>query len=92
MNDQGNGRLNGKVAVVTGSSQGIGEAIAQLFAREGANVVVNSRTEEHVGRVVDTIVKEDGTAHGVTADVGTLGSPIELNPLMLLTILDWRNK
>jgi len=72
MNDQGSGRLNGKVAVVTGSSQGIGEAIAKLFAREGANVVVNSRTEEHVGRVVDTIVKEDGIAHGVTADVGTL--------------------
>jgi 3-oxoacyl-[acyl-carrier protein] reductase len=72
MNDQGNGRLNGKVAVVTGSSQGIGEAIAQLFAREGANVVVNSRTEEHVGHVVDAIVEEDGTAHGVTADVGTL--------------------
>jgi 3-oxoacyl-[acyl-carrier protein] reductase len=72
MNDQGNGRLNGKVAVVTGSSQGIGEAIAQLFAREGANVVVNSRTEERVGRVVNAIVKEDGTAHGVTADVGTL--------------------
>ncbi len=72
MNDQRNGCLNGKVAVVTGSSQGIGEAIAQLFAREGANVVVNSRTEEHVGRVVDTIVKEGGTAFGVTADIGTL--------------------
>ncbi len=72
MNAQGNGRLDGKVAVVTGSSQGIGEAIAQLFAREGANVVVNSRTEEHVGRVVDTIVQEGGTAHGVTADVGSL--------------------
>ena len=72
MNDQSNGRLNGKVAVVTGSSQGIGAAIAQLFAREGAGIVVNARTEEHVGRVVDAIVEEDGTAHGVTADVGTL--------------------
>ena len=72
MNDQSNGRLDGKVAVVTGSSQGIGEAIAQLFAREGANVVVNSRTEKHVGRVVDNIVQEGGTAHGVTADVGSL--------------------
>ena len=72
MNDQSNGRLNGKVAVVTGSSQGIGAAIAELFAREGADIVVNARTEKHVGRVVDAIVKADGTAHGVTADIGTL--------------------
>jgi 3-oxoacyl-[acyl-carrier protein] reductase len=72
MNDQSNGRLNGKVAVVTGSSQGIGAAIAELFAREGADIVVNARTEKHVGRVVDAIVNADGTAHGVTADIGTL--------------------
>jgi len=72
MSDQANGRLNGKVAVVTGSGQGIGEAIALLFAREGADVVVNSRTEEHVSRVVDAIVQAGGTAHGVTADVGSL--------------------
>ena len=72
MNEQGNGRLDGKVAVVTGSSQGIGEAIVNLFAREGAVVIVNARTEKHVRRVVDNIVREGGTAHGVTADVGTL--------------------
>jgi NAD(P)-dependent dehydrogenase (short-subunit alcohol dehydrogenase family) len=37
MNEQGNGRLNGNAAVVTGSGQGIGEAIASLFAREDAD-------------------------------------------------------
>ncbi len=72
MNEQGNGRLDDKVAVVSGSGQGIGEAIARLFAREGAAVVVNARTEEHIRRVVDTIVQEGGIAHGVTADVGSL--------------------
>jgi 3-oxoacyl-[acyl-carrier protein] reductase len=71
MNEQPGGRLQGKVAVVSGSGQGIGEAIAQLFASEGAQVVVNARTESSVARVVDTIVQEGGVAHGVTADVGS---------------------
>jgi 3-oxoacyl-[acyl-carrier protein] reductase len=80
MNEQHTGRLQGKVAVVTGSGQGIGEAIARLFAREGAQVVVNARTEKKVGRVVDSIAREGGMAHGVTADIGSLqgiGSLIE---------------
>jgi 3-oxoacyl-[acyl-carrier protein] reductase len=71
MNEPSSGRLQGKVAVVTGSGQGIGEAIAQLFASEGAQVIVNARTESSVARVVDTIVQEGGVAHGVTADVGS---------------------
>jgi 3-oxoacyl-[acyl-carrier protein] reductase len=65
------GRLQGKVALVTGSGQGIGEAIAGLFAIEGAKVVVNARAEEKIRRVVDLIIEQSGTAHGVTADVGT---------------------
>ena len=56
MNAIGNSRLDSKVAIVTGSGQGIGEAIARLFAQEGAVVVVNSRTLERVNRVVDAIV------------------------------------
>ncbi len=71
MNEPSRGRLQGKVAVVTGSGQGIGEAIVQLFASEGAQVIVNARTESSVARVVDTIVQEGGVAHGVTADVGS---------------------
>ena len=48
-------RLDGKVAVVTGSGKGIGEAIAKRFAKEGAHVVVNARNTENVDRVVNEI-------------------------------------
>jgi 3-oxoacyl-[acyl-carrier protein] reductase len=45
-------RLNDKVAVVTGSSRGIGKSIALAFAREGANLVVNRITSEDKARDV----------------------------------------
>jgi len=63
--------LDGKVAIITGAGQGIGEAIARRFAREGALVVVNARTTANIDRVVDAIIDAGGIAHGVTADIGT---------------------
>jgi 3-oxoacyl-[acyl-carrier protein] reductase len=70
MNQSDSKRLDGKVAIVTGAGQGIGEAIARRFAQEGAQVIVNARTETKVLSVVEGITSAGGVAHGVPADIG----------------------
>ena len=59
--------LHGKRALVTGSTAGIGLAIAEALTKEGASVIVNGRTKERV----ESAVKKIGADHGVAADLGT---------------------
>lgn len=64
-----NQRLSGQTAIVTGSSTGIGAAIAREFAAEGANVVTNSRKRERAKTTADEIRDAGGTAVALESDV-----------------------
>src|SRR5437762_454477 len=65
-----NGKLNGKVAVVTGASKGIGAGIAKQLAAEGAAVVVNyASAKSDADKIVDEISKAGGKAVAVQANV-----------------------
>lgn len=61
-------KLKGKVAIITGSTSGMGRATAELFAREGAKVVVTGRNEERAKEVVNKIKSEGNEAIYVIAD------------------------
>lgn len=64
--------LTGKVAVVTGSSKGIGLSIARLLGRHGASVVVSSRKADAVEAVAATLRSEGIEATGIAAHMGDL--------------------
>lgn len=80
------GVLAGKVAVITGASRGIGEAIALRYAQEGAKVVVSARTVEEgdhilpgsISSVVDRIRKAGGEATAVRADIANADDRVNL--------------
>jgi NAD(P)-dependent dehydrogenase (short-subunit alcohol dehydrogenase family) len=69
MSDDDSGRLTGKVAVITGATAGIGEATAELFAREGARVVLAARREDKLAQVARHIESAGGDALAVPTDV-----------------------
>ena len=63
-------RLKGKVAIITGGNSGIGASTGQLFAKEGARVVLMARREEQGQMVANSICDDGGEAIFVGCDVG----------------------
>jgi dehydrogenase/reductase SDR family member 4 len=66
--------LKGKVALITGASKGIGEAIAYVFVAAGAKVVINSRKQEELDIVATAIRTAGGECAGVAANAGDLAA------------------
>ena len=64
--------LEGKVALITGASKGIGEAIARYFAANGAKVVINSRKQEELDKVAESIRATGGNCIGIAANAGDI--------------------
>jgi len=66
--------LTGKVALITGASKGIGEAMARLFAAQGATVVINSRKQEELDAVAESIRAAGGSCTPIAANTGNMSS------------------
>lgn len=67
-------RLDGKVAIVTGGSQGLGKAMAKSLSDAGASIVVGARTVAKAEMVAEDIIKSGGQAMAVRLDVGDSNS------------------
>ncbi len=79
------GVLENKVAVITGSSKGLGFGIASAYAAEGASVVLTSRTASTVEQAVDTLRQKGFKVNGFPCDVGDLSAVQALRDHALLT-------
>ena len=75
--------LTGNVIVITGSTRGLGLAIAQACSQAGAAVVVSSRHAAAVAATVDAICAAGGQATGAACDVGNLSQVVALRDLAL---------
>jgi len=71
-------KLKDKVVVITGSTRGIGRAIARACAQQGARVTISSRKESAVKETCETFQKENFKVSGIKADVGVNADLIKL--------------
>jgi dehydrogenase/reductase SDR family protein 4 len=65
-------RFEGKVCLVTASSTGIGLAISEQFAKEGATVIISSRDKKHIDAAVEKIRNSGGKAEGYACHAGKI--------------------
>lgn len=65
-------RIEGKLALVTGSTSGIGKAIAVKLLQEGANVIINGRSQESIDRLLEELYPI-GKVYGIAANLATAG-------------------
>jgi NAD(P)-dependent dehydrogenase (short-subunit alcohol dehydrogenase family) len=70
-------RIKGKLALVTGSTSGIGKAIAIKLLQEGAIVIINGRSQERVDKILQELY-QFGEVHGVKADISTAAGADQL--------------
>ena len=83
----GSGRLNDKVAIVSGGDSGIGRATAVLFAREGAKVAIAYLEEDDDARITADAIEQEGSEALLFA--GDLGDPDVAKKLVEETIAKW---
>jgi NAD(P)-dependent dehydrogenase (short-subunit alcohol dehydrogenase family) len=81
--------LRGRTAIITGSSQGIGKAIAFSLAKEGVRVAICARNSETLTAVQDEIRQLGGEAVAITADVT---DPADVHKVVSRTIAEYGNK
>ena len=72
------GKLDNKVAIVTGGNAGVGKAIAKLFASEGAKVVISARRKEVLEEVGKEIEEAGGTVLCVPTDISKIDDVMNL--------------